>query len=490
MARFAIGKDTLAGSSTTLPLSATGPEIEPQPAAPVAAASASAHGARTIMLLEAPIVPTLAKLALPNLVVMLMQSSVGLTETHFIGKLGTDALAGMALVFPPLMLVQMISAGAVGGGIMTAVARALGRRDTAGADVLVWQAVWTALALGLATSAIMLACGPALYAVMGGSGASLRAAEAYAAVVFGGATLIWLFNSLAAVIRGTGNMMLPALVSGIGAVLLVPASPVFIFGLGPFPALGIVGGGVAVLIYYGIGSCVFALYLAAGKGGARLSRRPRLPHGAALREIAAVGALSSLVTISTNVTIATATGFAGHYGDNAVAGYGTGVRLEYLLVPLAFGLCTPVGAMVGTTLGAGDRARAVRVALAGAAMTGLATFAVGIVAAILPAPWLALFGRDPAMIATGSAYLRLVGPFYGFFGLSLAFYFVAQGARRLLWPLLGSFLRVLVSIGGAALAVRLGYGIDGVFLSLGIGLLVAGLTGAFAFALGGIIRRP
>ena len=458
-------------------------------AARSAAAPGAAHSARTTMLLEAPIVPTLARLALPNLVVMLMQSSVGLTETHFIGRLGTDALAGMALVFPPLMLVQMISAGAVGGGIMTAVARALGRRDAVGADVLVWQAVWSALAFGLATSALMLVFGPPLYAAMGGRGASLRAAEAYATVVFGGATLIWLFNSLAAVIRGTGNMTLPALVSGIGAVLLVPASPVFIFGWGPMPPLGIVGGGVAVLIYYGVGSCVFGVHLATRQGGAKLSLRPRPPNGAALREIAAVGALSSLVTVSTNLTIATATGFAGHYGNEAVAGYGTGVRLEYLLVPLSFGLCTPVGAMVGTTLGAGDRARAIQAARAGAAMTGITTCAVGILASLFPVHWLTLFGHDPGMITVGTAYLRLVGPFYGFFGVTLAFYFVAQGARRMVWPLVAASLRVLVSIGGAALAMRLGYGIDGVFLSLGLGLLVAGVTGAAAFTMGGIIGR-
>src|ERR1700683_2919057 len=86
------------------------------PAAPVAGPEAR-FDRRTVMLLEAPIAATLLKLAAPNVLVMIAQSSVGLIETYFVGKLGTDALAGVALVFPVVMLMQMMSAGAMGGGI-------------------------------------------------------------------------------------------------------------------------------------------------------------------------------------------------------------------------------------------------------------------------------------------------------------------------------------------------------------------------------------
>src|SRR5262252_7925372 len=132
--------------------------------------------ARTRVLLEAPIGPTLVRLALPNVVIMVAQASVGLVETYFVAKLGTDALAGMALVFPIFMLIQMVSAGAMGGGILSAVARALGadRREEAG--LLVWHAVAIAVGLGLATTLAAWAAGPRLYAMMGGRDASLAAA--------------------------------------------------------------------------------------------------------------------------------------------------------------------------------------------------------------------------------------------------------------------------------------------------------------------------
>ena len=112
-----------------------------------------------------------------------------------------------------------------------------------------------------------------------------------------------------------------------------------------------------------------------------------------MRDILRVGAASSIVSLSTNVSIATATGLAGLVGPAAVAGYGTGARLEYLLVPLVFGLGAPVAAMVGTCIGAGRRDRALRVAWTGAAIAFGLTEAIGLAAALVPAAWLSLFGQ-------------------------------------------------------------------------------------------------
>ena len=194
---------------------------------------------RTRLLLEAPVGPTILRLALPNVVVMVVQASIGLIETYFVAKLGLDALAGMALVFPLFMLLQMVSAGAMGGGILSAVARALGAGSRDRANELVWYAVAITVGFGAATTVAALLFGPKLYALMGGRDGSLAAATTYSALVFSGAIPLWLFNSFAAIIRGTGNMLLPATVITVGALVLVPVSPLLIFGLGPFPQLGI-----------------------------------------------------------------------------------------------------------------------------------------------------------------------------------------------------------------------------------------------------------
>ena len=140
---------------------------------------------------------------------MLAQASTGLIETCWVSRLGTDALAGMALVFPGFMMMTMLSAGAIGGGISSAVARALGAGRRADADALVLHAIMINVALGLVTSALFLIFGRQLYAAMGGRGGSLEAALQYSNVVFAGNVLIWLMNALASVIRGTRQYGLP-----------------------------------------------------------------------------------------------------------------------------------------------------------------------------------------------------------------------------------------------------------------------------------------
>ena len=167
-----------------------------------------------------------------------------------------------------------------------------------------------------------------------------------------------------------------------------------------------------------------------------------------------VGAPASIVATTTNVTIATATAFIGVYGPQAVAGYGTGARLEYLLVPLVFGLGAPLAAMVGTAVGAGEFKRATKAAWTGAVISGVLTEAIGLAAALKPQAWLDLYGTDPTMLDFGIRYLQIVGPLYGFFGFGLALYFAAQGTGRLLWPLAAGIARLVVAAGGGFIATR------------------------------------
>ena len=450
---------------------------------------AAAMSPRTRALLHGPIVPTLLWMAWPNVLVMVAQAATGLIETWFVAKLGTDALAGMALVFPGVMLMQMISAGAMGGGISSAIARALGagRRDQA--DALVMHALIINIALGVTFSIIMLAFGRPIYRALGGEGAELEAALAYSNVVFAGNVLLWVLNGLASVIRGTGNMLVPALVICAGVVVLIPLSPVLIFGLGPFPALGIAGGGAALLLFYAGGTAVLTWYILSGRNVARL--RPSRLRWPLFRDILGVGAVAAVTSVQTNVIIALATALvAATGGAAAAAGYGTAARLEYLLVPLVFGLGAPLVAMVGTNIGAGQRERALRIAMAGGAVAFAITEAVGVAAAIWPQAWISLFSADPRVLATGASYLRIVGPTYGFFGLALALYFASQGAGRLFWPLSAGFLRMLVAIGGGWLVLRATGSLLWLFAALALGLFLHGVTLLAAIGSGAWFRRP
>src|SRR5258708_5000246 len=317
---------------------------------------------RTRLLLEGRIVPTLLRMAWPNVLVMVAQAATGLIETWIVSRLGIDALAGMAPVFPGFMMMQMLSAGAVGGGISSAIARALGagRRDDA--DALVMHAILINVVLGLLFSVLFIVFGRPLYSAMGGEGASLEAALSYSNVVFAGAVLVWLLNALASVLRGTGNMLVPSVAICAGVVLLIPLSPLLIFGLGPVPALGIAGGAAA-------GGLTTALTAGGHAWSIWSGGSVVLPILARLRkvffmDILRVGAVGSVNTLQTTLIFALATALVGAAsGPDAVAGYGTAARLEYLLIPLVFGLGAPLVALVGTNVGAGQPARAPRIAL-------------------------------------------------------------------------------------------------------------------------------
>jgi putative MATE family efflux protein len=437
---------------------------------------------RTRVLLEAPIASTLLRLAVPNVLVMLAQAAAGLVETYFIGRLGTDALAGVALVFPVVMLMQMMSAGAMGGGIASSIARALGAGRRSDANALALHALVIALGLGATFTIGVVVGGRWLYQAMGGSGRALEAALTYSNWVFAAAVLVWLFNSLGAVLRGTGNMAFPAAVTCIGVVILVPASPALIFGWGPFPALGIAGGAVALVSYYAVGCLVLVAYLWGGPSVLHPSLRAVRFRWPLFRDILRVGAVAALVTVATNLTIMIGTAFVGEFGPAAIAGYGTGARLEYLLVPLVFGLGAPLVAIVGTSIGAGQRERALRTAWIGAAMALTLTEGIGLCAAAFPTAWLSLFDTDPQMLEAGATYLRTVGPFYGMFGLALSLYFASQGAGRLLWPLLGTVARLAIAALAGWLALRWTGELSHVFVAQSVGLIAVGLINVAAVA--------
>jgi Na+-driven multidrug efflux pump len=162
-----------------------------------------------------------------------------------------------------------------------------------------------------------------------------------------------------------------------------------------------------------------------------------------------VGLPASLSPVISNASIAVATAVVGSYGTAALAGYGVAARLEYILVPIAFGFGTALTTMVATNMGAGQSARALRVTWIGGALVAAITGAIGITVAVFPALWMNLFTSDATIRGLGASYLRIVGGGYGLFGLGLALFFASQGAGRMFWPLAGSVARLaVVAVGG------------------------------------------
>src|SRR5947199_7427442 len=257
-------------------------------------------------LLGAPILPTLLWLALPILIVLAVQTLVSVAETYFVGFLGDDALAGVALVFPILMLMTMMSNGGIGGGVASAIARAIGAGRMRDAEALMGHSVVIAVAFGAVFTAAILGAGEALFGALGGRGEVLANALRYSSLVFGAAVPIWIVNLLAAALRGAGNVRIPAILTAVGAAMTLCLSPLLIFGWGPFPRFGVAGAGLAMIVYYVIATAALIAYLRSPHTPIRLVRtriRWRL-----MKDILGVGTLSAVGTVVANFTVVLATG--------------------------------------------------------------------------------------------------------------------------------------------------------------------------------------
>jgi putative MATE family efflux protein len=455
--------------SVTFPLSTP----SPAPARPIAA--------RTRTILEAPVLPTLLRLAAPNVLNLLAIAGMITFDGLFIGRLGADTLAGVSLAFPWVMLMQHTAASGMGGAVSSAIARALGAGNRDRADALASHAFALAVILAAIFSGLMLPGAPLLFGWMGGRGEILEAALAYSNAAFSGAISICMLNLLGSVVRGTGNMELPA-ATIVGAVLgHVVLSPALIFGWGPFPALGPAGAGWGLAVTFGVGSLVLIAYLRGSRSLVALAFRGVRVQPALFKEILRVGVPGMINVGITNLSVVVLTGIAGHLGRETAIGYAMGARLEYILIPLAFGFGTAIVAMVGTNWGAKQFGRAHRIAWTGGATVAVACGAVGVFFALFPRLWMGLFTEDAEIIGIGVSYLRIVGPIYALYGLGMALYFATQGLGRVLLTVLANGARLVASAAGALLALSwLDAGTTGFFIAVAAGFAAYGALTAAA----------
>lgn len=395
-------------------------------------------------LRRGPVLATLLRLSVPNVLAMTLTVLVGIAETFYIGRLGTTPLAAMALVFPFAMLTQMMSAGAMGGGVSSAIARAFGASDPERARTLALHAILIGASMGAVYSLLFLWAGPSLFRLLGGRGPVLDEAIRYAAVLFGGALLVWLANTLASVVRGTGNMRVSSAGIVLTSILQIVLGGLLGLGAGPVPSLGMVGVALGHILATASGVAFFAWYLSSGQGRLTLRWQRFQVRAELFRDILKVGAVACLSPVQSVLTVLIFTGLVARLGVLPLAGYSIGQRLEFLLIPIAFGIGMASVPMVGMAIGAGDVARARRVAWTAGAVSAGNLAVIGLLVTLWPDLWAGMFTRDAAVLASAREYLRIAGPAFPLFGLGLTLYFAAQGSGRILGPVLAGTARLVV----------------------------------------------
>jgi Na+-driven multidrug efflux pump len=434
-------------------------------AAAIAAPPGTAGRIRRILALAAP--TTL--LAATQVVALLI-------EPWLAARQGTPALAGWAVVLPFALLLGQMSAGAMGGGVVSAIARALGAGKPEEASALATHALVIACA-GAALFAIPLAVFPrSVLGLIGGPEAA-AAGAAYSAWLFGaGALPTWLTNTLASILRGGGRHALAARGVIGGWVAFPPLAWLLMEPLG----MGLGGAGLAFAVTMTGAAAVMAAVVMAGGAGFTPHLRTTL-RWALFHRILSVGLVACIMATIANLATILVTARIAAHGPAAVAGYGISARIEFLMVPLAFGVGSALTALVGRAVGGRDWAEARRIAWTGGALALAVTGAVGAAVAMFPAATAAAFTTDPAVRAIAAEALSIIGWAMPGLGIGMAFYFAAMGAGRMRWPVAAGLARIALAVGGGWLLGDVaGFGLTGQFVAVAAGITAYGVVCAAA----------
>ncbi len=294
-----------------------------------------------------------------------------------------------------------------------------------------------------------------------------------------------LSNTFSSLLRGAGDMKSPAFAMVLAAAIQIPLSGVLALGWGPFPRLGIAGVAWGALTAFTVVTVILGFRLFSGRSGLRL----RIPvpqfQQKLFGDILRVGLVASANPLLTVATVILLTGLVSRFGDAAIAGFGIAARLEFLIIPIVFGIGAALIAMVGANIGAGRMSRAHRIGWTGGAAAAAIAGAIGTATAVWPDVWAAIFTDNSEVLVAATAYLIIVGPFYAFHGLGLSMYFASQGAGTVIWPVVSGALRLLVAAGGGMLAVQaFNAGFDGLLVFVAAGMVVFGLGTALSVLLG------
>lgn len=403
-------------------------------------------------LLATAIYPTLIRLAIPNIIALSMAVLVAMAETFYIGLLGIEQLAAMALVFPFVMLMQMMSNGAMGSGVASAISQALGKSDHDQAAQLAFHALMIGSFLGLIYSSMFVLAGPIIYTLLGGRAAPLTYAIEYGQVIFSGAWVVWICNTFASIIRGTGNMRIPSTVLFSVAWIQVIVGGSLGLGIGPFPLWGMRGVALGQVSSMVIAVGIFIYYLFFVQTTLHLKGKRIRFKLSFFSRILSVGAVACISPAFSILTALVMTRLISTLGTNALAGYSIGQRLEFLIIPISFGVGMAAVPMIGMAIGANQVSRARQVAKRATILGALIIGSISLTASVIPNVWSGLFTTDTNVLHYANLYLRVVAPALLFLGIGLILYFASLGAGKAIGPVIAAGIRfILVAICGVLL---------------------------------------
>jgi putative MATE family efflux protein len=424
-------------------------------------------------------------LAVPMVLEMVMESIFALADVFWVARLGADAVATVGLTESMLTLIYTVAMG-VSIGAMAMVARRVGERDLDGAARAAVQAIGLAVLISLIIGTVGGRYAPDLLAVMGGSPAVIAQGSTFTRIMLGGNATILLLFVINAVFRGAGDAAIAMRVLWFGNAINIVLGPLFIFGVGPFPELGVTGAAVATNIGRGTAVAYQLLTLARGRGRVAITTR----HvGLDLRTMLSMLRLSGSAAFQVLIGTASYVGLVrivATFGSAALAGYTIAIRLIIFALLPSWGISNAAATMVGQNLGAGKPERAERAVWQAALYNMVFLGVIGLVFLALAPQIIGLFSGDPAVQRYGIPGLRIISGGFLFYAYGMVLTQSFNGAGDTWTPtVINLFVFWLFEIPLAyALATRIGLGPLGVFAALAVSYSILAIVSIIVFRRG------
>jgi putative MATE family efflux protein len=434
---------------------------------------------------QGPIGRSIILLAIPMVLEMCMESIFAVVDIKWVSYLGPDSMATVGLTESLLTLIYAIAIG-LSIGATAMVARRIGEKDSEGAARSAVQAIFLALFVAIVLALIGAPLAPKLLAVMGASPSVIEHGSGFTRVMLAGnATVVMLFM-INAIFRGAGDAAIAMRVLWLANAFNIVLGPCFIFGLGPFPKLGIVGAAVATNIGRGLGALYAFSRLV--RSGSRFDIRAhhfRIEPAimARLVRLSATGTFQVFIGMASWIGLVRT---ISSFGTDVVAGYVVGIRVILFALLPSWGMSNAAATMVGQALGAGKPDRAERAVWKAGFYNMIFLGCVGLIFVVFASQIIGLFTHDQKVVPYGVDCLRIVASGFLFYAYGMVLTQSFNGAGDTWTPtIINLFVFWLWELPLAyALAVKFGVGPRGVFLAITIAFSTLAVVSAIVFRQG------
>ncbi len=417
---------------------------------------------------------TLFVLAGPVVVGMLLRIGLNITDTYFVGMLGTDQLAAISVTFPVFFIFIAVASG-LSIGSVALISKAIGGKDSQLANNIAEHSFLIAGVLGIVISILAFIFSPQLFTFMGATGPILDLTLQYSNLIFFGFIFVFLDFVAQGIINADGNTSVPTRNLLIAFIFNVILDPLLIFGIGPFPRLGLFGAALATFLSQAISIFLNISYVLRGRTTVKVDLKCFKWDSSIFKRIVIIGLPSSVSQSMNSIGMILLMGLVGGFGAHAIAAFGVGVRLESLAILPIIGLASAVIPFIGQNLGARRPERAKKAASA-ATLSAFAFMAFfSLLWFFIPQLIYSPFTSDPEVLGIGAGYFQIIAFGYVFLGMNFIIGSAFQGAGRTDLQLLMTLVRWAIVV-GVAYAFVGAFGLSGIWMGFPIGNFISFLV--------------